>query len=418
VIVPDFRGKTSRSMLGVVLLLSLLYSPTAFPQTSEKNDPDRQHALELYDQGKMVEAMPLLEKLAADHPKDLVVMERWGVATLNYSQTLTDPELKKKARIRARSILLKAKDLGDNSNLLRTLLAGLPEDGSAGSFSDRKEVDEIMQAAEADFSRGDLDKARQGYIHALLLDPNLYTAALFIGDTYFKQKQPGSAGEWFSRAIQIDANREPAYRYWGDALVDMGKLDEARTKFINAVIAEPYNRNPWMGLGQWADHNHVKLTYLRLQDKSSVKTDGNNTTITLDPSIPGNKNDPTMAAWIVYSGSRALWQKEKFKKEFPNEPQYRRTLKEESDSLHTMVKVISELKSKKDSDNSTLDPSLAMLVKIDEAGLLDPFVLLNRADNGIAQDYPDYRAANRDKIYRYMDEFVVPKTPEPVVPAQ
>jgi hypothetical protein len=46
------------------------------------------------------------------------------------------------------------------------------------------------------------------------------------------------------------------------------------------------------------------------------------------------------------------------------------------------------------------------------AGLLEPFVLLNRADNDITQDYNDYRAANRDKLRRYLDEFVVPKTPE------
>ncbi len=411
---PDFRGKISRSTLGALLLLSFLSSQTAFPQTSEKNDPDRQRALELYGQGKMVEAMPLLEKLAAGHPKDVVVMESWGVATLNYSQILTDPELKKKARIRARSILLKAKELGDNSNLLETMLSGLPEDGSASAFSNRKEVDDVMQAAEADFSRGDLDKAREGYIHALLLDPNLYTAALFIGDTYFKQKQPGSAGEWFARAIQIDPNRETAYRYWGDALVDLGKFDEARTKFINAVIAEPYNNNPWMGLGQWADHNHVKLTYLRLQDKSKVTIDGGKTTVTLDSDMLAKKDNAVIGAWLVYGTRRAKWQTEEFKKQFPNEAQYRRTLKEESDSLHTMVIVISEVqKSKKDGDNSDLDPSLTMLVKIDEAGLLDPFVLLNRADNGIAQDYPDYRGANRDRIYRYMDEFVVPKTPEP-----
>ena len=66
---------------------------------------------------------------------------------------------------------------------------------------------------------------------------------------------------------------------------------------------------------------------------------------------------------------------------------------------------------------SDSDLDLATLVKINQAGMLDPYVLLNRADAGIAQDYPAYRAANRDKVYRYLDEFVVPKTPEsPVKP--
>jgi len=51
------------------------------------------------------------------------------------------------------------------------------------------------------------------------------------------------------------------------------------------------------------------------------------------------------------------------------------------------------------------------LVQIDQAGFIEPFTLLNRANNDIAQDYATYRAAQRDKIYRYLDEFVVPKTP-------
>src|SRR5262249_43990020 len=149
---------------------------------------------------KMVEAMPLLEKVLADHPKDMVICERLGGATLGYSQTLTDPELKKKARARARSIFLRAKDLGDNSNLLETMLTLIPEDGGVVAFSTKKEIDEIMQRAEADFARGDYDKAREGYAQALLLDPNLYSAALFSGDAFFTQHKPGFAGEWFARA--------------------------------------------------------------------------------------------------------------------------------------------------------------------------------------------------------------------------
>ena len=34
----------------------------------------------------------------------------------------------------------------------------------------------------------------KGYMRAYLLDPKQYYAALFIGDTFFKQHQPGFAG--------------------------------------------------------------------------------------------------------------------------------------------------------------------------------------------------------------------------------
>src|SRR5262245_22315637 len=77
------------------------------------DDPEFQRARELYSAGKMVDAMPLFEKLASTYPNDSGVLEGWGVSILSYSQTLSDTELRRKARIRGRSVLLKAKEAGD-----------------------------------------------------------------------------------------------------------------------------------------------------------------------------------------------------------------------------------------------------------------------------------------------------------------
>jgi len=89
-------------------------------------------------------------------------------------------------------------------------------------------------------------------------------------------------------------------------------------------------------------------------------------------------------------------------------------MKEEADSLHLMASFLAEQNDPKKKKKSKVDsdPVLAELVKIDQAGLMEPFVLLNRADADIAKDYEAYRDANRDKIMRYMDEIVVPKTPQ------
>jgi hypothetical protein len=40
--------------------------------------------------------------------------------------------------------------------------------------------------------------------------------------------------------------------------------------------------------------------------------------------------------------------------------------------------------------------------------MIEPYVLLNAADEGIAQDYPGYREKNREKLEQYLSEFVVP----------
>lgn len=390
-------------------------APQSTPQSSPvqaapKDNPERQQALDVYHAGKFVEAMPLLEKLSADNPSDVVVKECWAFSVMAYASTLADPDLRKKTRIRARTIALQAKQLGDTSSLLQAVLE-LPEDGSQPPFSNRKEVDDAMKAAEADFVRGNFDKARDGYLQVLILDPKNYEAALFMGDVYFKQHINGSAGEWFARAAEIDPDRETAYRYWGDALMDLGKTADAREKYIQAIVAEPYKQRSWVGLQRWTERTKLSLTWVRLQDKSAVaQKDDSHINITLDAGGL-KKNDPAGSAWLMYGMNRALWHGEKFKKEFPNEPKYRRTMREEIDSLHLMVTVMTEQKDfekrKKD-----LDPSLLQLVQIDKAGFLEPFALLNRADDEIAQDYAPYRAAHHDTIYRYFDEYVVPKGPQ------
>ena len=398
---------------GAVLVAGLaMRPPAAFAQfdqqQQQQDDPDtlamRRKALDLYRQGKFVDAMPLLERLSVTHPSDYVLKEHWAYCILEYSSTLKDPEARKKARIQARGLALEAQKGGDQSDLLQTLIA-IPEDGSETKFSERDDVNEGMKAAEADFARGDAEKAREGYKHVLELDPKNYEATLFIGDAYFKEKAYDTANEWFAKAAQINPNRESAYRYWGDSLAMAGKRNEARDKYIKAVLAEPYTRASWMALRQWANNVKQPFNGILLQNKSSAKTAGNGGTLddhTLD------QTSPETAGWNAYNATRAAWKQSKFKQEFPNEPAYRRSMKEEADALNSLVKVL-EPEATSEKKARAMDPTLLELIEIDQKGLLDSFVLLNRADPEIAKDYPGYHAEHADKLYQYMDEFVLPK---------
>lgn len=387
--------------------------PAAFGQLEQQqqqpDDPDtlamRRKALDLYRQGKFVDAMPLLERLSVTHPNDYVLKEHWAYCILEYSATLTDPEARKKARIQARNLALEAQKGGDQSDLLQTLVA-IPEDGSETKFSERADVNEGMKAAEADFARGDTDKAREGYKHVLELDPKNYEATLFIGDAYFKEKAYNAANEWFAKATQINPNRESAYRYWGDSLAMSGENNAARDKYIKAVLAEPYTRASWMALRQWANNAKQPFNGILLQNKSSAKA-GASGAGTLDDHTLDQTSTET-AGWNAYNATRAAWKQSKFKKEFPNETTYRRSMKEEADALNSLVKVL-EPEATSEKKARLLDPTLLQLIEIDQKGLLDSFVLLNRADPEIAKDYPGYHSEHSDKLYQYMDEFVLPK---------
>jgi len=379
-------------------------------QTQPKDDPEtaalRQQALELYRAGKFVDAMPLLEKLANTNPKDFVVKEHWAYCILEYSATLSNPVDRKRERVRARTIGLEAKQLGDQSDIMQ-ILTSIPEDGSEPKFSERKDVDDAMKSAESSFAKGNLDEAREGYQHVLELDPKNYEAALFVGDVYFKQKIYDRAGEWFDRAVNINPDRETAYRYWGDALAMAGKNDEARQKYIKAVIAEPYNRAPWAALRNWTDRINQPFNAIILENKSSAKKPADKE-VTLDEHSL-KEESPESAGWTAYNNTREAWEQGKFKKQYPNETAYRHSLKEEAAALDAMVTVLApDAASQKKAEK--LDPSLIALIQVDHDGLLEPFVLLNRADRDIAQDYPAYRSAHRDKLYRYLDEVVLPKS--------
>jgi hypothetical protein len=116
------------------------------------------------------------------------------------------------------------------------------------------------------------------------------------------------------------------------------------------------------------------------------------------------KKDGT-SGWMFYGISRALWMNEKFLKEYPNEKTYRHSLREEMDALRGVIEAARN-ETKDSKEKSKLDPSIANLIKLHDAGLLEAFVLLAKPDAGIAQDYPEYRKNNRDKLRRYLTDYV------------
>ncbi|HEX2272181.1 MAG TPA: tetratricopeptide repeat protein [Pyrinomonadaceae bacterium] len=386
------------------LLLTLLLFAFA-PAISAQTDPERQRAFDLYNDGKYVEALPLFEKLAARYPSDAEIMETYGLVVVGQNAYLKDPAARKEARKRAREILLQAQKLGANSALLKTVLGSVPPDGGGDRiFSTSKEVEEAMREGEHAFSKGDMPKALEMYHRALLLDPALYEAALFIGDVYFATAEQKKASEWFARAAGINPDRETAYRYWGDSLMKQGRSTEAGEKFIEAYIAEPYNRLAHGAFVNWAQKLNVTLSHPDVEIPTNVtpKGENNNLTITLDPNAL--KKDASSAAWMIYGFTRASWAQSEFAKNYPEEKKYRHSLKEETAALRAAIRALDEKKIK---DPKSLDQSLLMLKRLDKEGLLEAFILLALPDEGIAKDFAAYRQTNVENLRRYVKLYVL-----------
>jgi tetratricopeptide (TPR) repeat protein len=371
------------------------------------DDPDRQRAFQLYGQHKMPEAVPLLETVTDRYPTDTAAHEALGVALVSLAATENSPTAAKADRLHARRELLRARELGDTSDLSRIMLAGIPENGETAQLSAKPEVDAALREGEAAFSRADWAGAIAAYSRAWQQDSSSRLAALYLGDTYYRVKDMERAGEWYAKAIQVDPNQEVTYRYWGDALLAQGKIREARAKYIEGIAADPYRATSLAGLHKWLLETSLALKKppVTLPAAPSVAANGK-TTISVDPDIPGKNG--AAGAWLMYSLERTLWRKGKFQSEYPGEGAYRHSLKEESSALTAVIDTYRDLSGK---DPSQRDDSLERLVKLGDEGLLEAFVLLVHADSQIVQDFPAYRDAHRDKLIEYLDEYVVPPAP-------
>ena len=248
------------------LLLCTLFSlPSARAQTQKEaaDEAKRLHAMQLFEQGKRLEALPLLEELVQENPKDHELLVALAASLVRHAATLADQQAAARERFRAKNLLQEALDFGNNSPLaqnLRQLLGALPVDGAI-QFSENPGIERAMLAGEAAFSRRDFAEALKDYARVLEMDPNNYAAVLFTGNTYHKQNDYAKAARWYERAIQLDPNVETAYRYYAEMLVKEGDMSKARTMFIHAAVAEPYNRIVWRDLISWASMNQSELNF-------------------------------------------------------------------------------------------------------------------------------------------------------------
>lgn len=393
----------------VALAMLLLSGPArTFAQENPDYEAEFKRALELLQANKMPEASPLLEKLHATKPDDAAVLELLAYNIFANMAVEKDAVKRKKELLRARSLAERAKGAGRNTQLVQLLLEQISPEGEFDGLvapEKRTPAEEALMEGEEAFTKGEMERAIEHYERALKLDPKLYEAPLFIGDAYYKLGKSDKAYESYARAVAIDPDRDTAYRYWGNVLIRNNNLKDAKEKLIEGVIAAPYTRLTWQFLSNWAGLSQIELSHPRIDiPTSSVqKKADKNVDILAGPS---EKKDGT-DAWMAYGIGRAAWMTEKkFSEAFPNEKKYRHSLREEYESLSlTVEKVQSQLK-EGTLKESSLDVSIANLLKLSRDGLIEAYLLLAKADEGIARDYSEYRKNNRDKLRRYLNEYV------------
>ena len=371
--------------------------------SAQQDEASRANAL--WGEGKRLDALPLYENLVKTYPKEWMYAERLAIALGVKAEMATDPAEAKAFVTRERDTAKRAVELGD-PNYFVQLMTKLDPDAPL-KVAPGSPAESLQQEAEKAYGSGDFATALAKYAEAAEADPKLYEAPLYAGDTAYAQKDLKTAAKWFARAIAVNPNRETAYRYWGDALYRLGNEPvAAKEKFLDAIVAEPYNKLAWQGIRQWAEVEKAVVLSPRINLPAGPVADAKNPKniiINIDPGTTDDKKHPGSSSWLMYSLIRAGYQGENFKKNFPDEKVYRHTLKEEDAALSGVVTVLKERKLKPEK----LDESLRNLLEVSDAGMLDCWILIDGADDGIAQDYAAYRNEHRQLLHDYLKRFVV-----------
>lgn len=362
-------------------------------------------ANDLWKTGNRLEALPYYEELSKQYPTEWLYAERLLICLEAKAHDATNPAEKRALLLRMREAAQLAIKDGD-PNVFVQNAANIDVDAAMQKPPETPAL-KLFNEGEKLFGKGDYPAAIEKYAAAAEADPTMYEAPLYAGDAAYAHHDLKTAATWFARAISLDPNRETAYRYWGDAILKYGNDPiAAREKFIDAIVAEPYNRLAWQGLQQWAQVMKATLIAPKIERPAGPTVDPKNPkniNITVNFMATDDKKNPGASAWMMYSIVRATYHGERFNKEFPNEKEYRHTLKEEDVALTLVAENVAEKKIKP----GKLDESLRNLIELQKTGMLDCWILINGADQGIAQDYAAYRKDHRQLVHDYLSKYVV-----------
>ncbi|MBN2418726.1 MAG: tetratricopeptide repeat protein [Deltaproteobacteria bacterium] len=376
-----------------------------------QEDKEYDSAMSYFDEYRYDFSLPLLEQLYKRMPDNPVLLHRLGVCLIMQSIFPTDIHDRKDMRARARVLLQNSKKQGMENELLDYYLKVIPADGGADDvFSKFKESEMHLSEAEKYFGLRDFQTCIVLYANAMEKDPTNYRAVLYVGDSYFANGQYKDAVEWFERATKSNPDKETAWRFWGDCLMHMDKKEEGRLRFIDALIAEPYNQLSWNGVRNFVNINKLKLEPPDIQRPQRLDANGE----LLLPEKNSDSNDSLKSlhdgteAWKYYNEVVKKWRSKRFRERYPDKKEYRHTLEEEKEALELVAEKVNDKIKKGKIQSKDLNHGIKTLLELDALNLLEPYILFHLADRDIIEDYPAYRNANRDKLEQYLDRFEVP----------
>ncbi len=379
--------------LMLLFCLSLSFASSSFAQDKTLAQLTKE-ARELVDENRYIDALPLLEQIILSYPNNAEMWADFGIALVTNASTLTDTGERKKEMERGVKALQRAKQLGTENTKALYFLDQFEDFDGTDNFSNKNPaVEKALREGEAHFGRGEYDQAFIAYERAYKLDPKNYEAVLFMGDCFYAQKKYKESEPYFLKAIEIDPEMETAYRFLGDALLYQNRDQEALERFLDGLIVAPFSRMSWDSIQRWAGKTETDYSLVE------IIPPGNEAYGSLKINESLLKAENGTDKWKLYNETvkAQMTSKAASKKDF--------TL---VDEVRAWKKVADAFR--KDIKNGKIkypDQNLINLTKLDDKGLLEPYILLIRPQDTFGDDYDAYRKQHPQKIKQFVKEYIL-----------
>jgi tetratricopeptide (TPR) repeat protein len=264
----------------------------------------------------------------------------------------------------------------------------------------------ILDEAEAHFVAGRFPEAILDYQRLIDLCPDCYLAYAHLGDSYFRMRQFNKAIEYFDTAISLNPCDHRTFLYKADALMNLGRRDEAKAAYIHSLSLCPRYWLALANLRHLADKLGVEVRTDLFRPRVIVRPEDKAIAVYVDDQQP-------LALWLAYGLTKAVWLGEpSYREPVPSDPNYRWTVPEEIESLRNLLVTYEALKR---DGKMAPDPRLDRLVEIVAGDHIVDFIFYEIASRMCPHITLTLPEEARQSLREFIAEYVVVSVPqEPV----
>ncbi len=233
--------------------------------------------------------------------------------------------------------------------------------------------------------------------------PDCYLAYAHLGDCYYQMKLYDRALEYFDIAIGLNPWDHRTFVYRADALINLGRPDEAKAAYIHSLSLNPRYWLALANLQHLADQLGVEVRKDLFQPQAFVRPENDEIAVYVSDRQP-------IEFWLAYALVKAIWLGEPWhRQEMIGDSTYKWSSVEETEALLNLIAIY---RSSKQDGRVRPDPKLDLLETIVDAGDLVNFIYYEIASRMCPHFTLTLTEEARQSLREFIAKYVVVAMPK------